>query len=68
MSKQTLGGCLYFLTFIDDYSRKVWAFAVKAKDHVLDVFKHLRVSLEKEKRIQLKCVRTNNGGKGRGYF
>ena len=34
MPFMSLGGALYFVTFIDDYSRKVWAYAVKRKDKV----------------------------------
>lgn len=37
MNARTLGGALDFVTFIDDHSRKVWAFALKSKDPVLDV-------------------------------
>ncbi|KAG8377494.1 hypothetical protein BUALT_Bualt08G0038700 [Buddleja alternifolia] len=29
---KTLGGVVYFVTFIDDFSRKVWCFALKSKD------------------------------------
>lgn len=36
---RTLGGALYFVTFIDDCSRKLWTYALKSKDQVLDVFK-----------------------------
>ena len=32
MQTRTLGGALYFVTFIDDHSGKVWAFALKSKD------------------------------------
>ena len=38
MQSNNLGGALYYVTFIDDYSRKVWAYALKSKDQVLDVF------------------------------
>ena len=36
---RTLGGVLYFVIFIDDYSRKIWEYILKSKDQVLDVFK-----------------------------
>ncbi len=39
IGERSLGGASYFVTFIDDYSRKVWAFALKSKDQVLHVFK-----------------------------
>lgn len=34
------GGALYFVTFIDDHSRKLWVYSLKSKDQVLDVFKN----------------------------
>ena len=39
MKTRAVGGALYFVTFIDDHSRKVWGFALKTKDQVLDAFK-----------------------------
>ena len=32
MKTSTLGGSLYFATFIDDHSRKLWAYTLKHKD------------------------------------
>lgn len=32
MIEKSLGGALYFVTFIDDHSRKVWLFLLKSKD------------------------------------
>ena len=29
MKTRTLGGCSYFVTFIDDHSRKVWVYTFK---------------------------------------
>jgi transposase InsO family protein len=68
MNTKTLGGALYYVTFIDDHSRKVWIFALKIKDQVLDVFKAFHMKLERETGRQLKCVRADNGGEYRGPF
>jgi len=68
MSDESISGCSYFITFIDDHSRKVWAFVWKSKDQVLDMFKHLHASVERETCRLLKCVRANNGGEYRGPF
>ena len=46
MTEKYLGGASYFVTFIDDYSRKVWVFLLKTKDQVLDMFKQFHVKLE----------------------
>ena len=32
MQSNTLGGALYYVTFIDDHSRKMWSYALKSKD------------------------------------
>ena len=68
MQTRTRGGALYFVTFIDDCSRKVWIFALKSKDQVLDVFKDFHVKVERGTGRQLKCVRADNGGEYRGPF
>ena len=36
---ETLGGNTYFVTFIDDASRKVWVYVLKTKDQVFEHFK-----------------------------
>ena len=36
------GGALYFATFIDDHSRKIWVYPLKSKDQMLDVFKQFQ--------------------------
>ena len=68
MQTRTVGGALYFVTFIDDHSIKVWGFALKTKDKVLDSFKELHARLERETRRKLKAVRANNSGEYRGPF
>ena len=68
MSDRSISGCSYFVTFIDDHSRKVWDFVLKSKDQVLDVFKHLHASVEREICTLLKCVRVDNGGEYMGPF
>ncbi|KAL6318079.1 hypothetical protein AAG906_035224 [Vitis piasezkii] len=68
MQSNTLGGELYYVTFIDDHSRKVWAYALKSKDQVLDVFKYFHVKVERKTGKQLKSVRADNGGKYRRPF
>lgn len=51
---------LIFLTFIDDHSKKVWAFVLKSKIQVLDVFKYLHTSVERDTCKLLKCVRADS--------
>ncbi|GJZ81343.1 putative RNA-directed DNA polymerase [Tanacetum coccineum] len=68
MKTKTLGGCSYFVTFIDDHSRKVWVYTLKTKDQVLDVFKQFHALVERQTRKKLKCIRTDNGGEYIGPF
>ncbi|KAB5561355.1 hypothetical protein DKX38_006312 [Salix brachista] len=64
----SLGGALYFVSFIDHHSRKIWATCLKSKDQVLDVFKDFHARVERETGRKLKCVRADNGGEYRGPF
>ena len=62
------GGCLYFVTFIDNHSRKLWVYTLKSKDHVLDLFKQFQASAERQIGKKLKCIKTDNEGKYLGPF
>ena len=42
----SFGGSSYFVTFIDDYSRRVWVYILKRKDDVLNTF-NLRTIVRK---------------------
>jgi len=66
MRTKTFGGGLYFVTFIDDHSRKIWVYVLKTKDQVLGVFKQFQVSVERETGKKLKC--DDNGGEYCGPF
>ena len=56
MQTRIVGGALYFVTFIDDHSIKVWGFALKTKDQMLDAFKELHDRIERETGRKLKVV------------
>jgi hypothetical protein len=61
MLVRSMGGAKYFVTFIDDFSRKVWVYVLKTKDQVPSVFKQFQVSVERETEKKIKCLRTDNG-------
>ena len=65
MQSNTLGGALYYVTFIDDH---VWVYALKSKDQVLDVFEDFHVKVERQIGKQLKSVRAHTNGEYRGLF
>jgi transposase InsO family protein len=58
----SFGGSSYYVTFIDDYSRKVWVYLLKRKDDVFITFKQFRALVEKSTDRSIKCLRTDNGG------
>ena len=62
MPMVSLGGASYFVTFIDDFSCKVWAYPLKCKDEVLSVFKRFVTLVETETGKRVKCLHFDNGG------
>lgn len=55
-------GKRYLITFIDDYSRKVWVSFLSEKSHALEAFKIFKSSVEKETGCSIKGLRTDRGG------
>jgi transposase InsO family protein len=58
----SLGGSRYYVTFIDDFSRKVWVYFLKNKSDVFETFKKWKAMVETESGLKLKCLRSDNGG------
>ena len=42
MSSSSLGGYAYYVSFIDDFSRKTWVYFMKNKDAVFSKFKEFK--------------------------
>ena len=38
----SMGGCRYYVTFIDDHTRKTWVYFMKEKSEVFTHFQHFR--------------------------
>lgn len=55
------GGKKYFLSIIDDYSRKVWVYALARKDEVFEKFKAFQASIERMTEEKIKSIRTDQG-------
>ncbi|GKV52757.1 hypothetical protein SLEP1_g59325 [Rubroshorea leprosula] len=68
MKDKSLGGATYFVTFVDDFSRKLWAYPLFSKDQVLEKFKEFQAMTERETGRKLKCIRSDNGGEYSGQF
>ncbi|XP_074353008.1 uncharacterized protein LOC141692171 [Apium graveolens] len=58
----SLGGNRYYLTFIDDFSRKSWVYIIKEKSEALDKFKEFKALAEKQSGHYLKVLRSDRGG------
>ncbi|KAI4338269.1 hypothetical protein L6164_016611 [Bauhinia variegata] len=58
----SLGGAKYFVSFIDDYSKRRWVYLIKRKADVFPIFKMYKAHLELESRKKIKCLRSDNGG------
>ncbi|KAL5537520.1 hypothetical protein UlMin_043650 [Ulmus minor] len=53
-------GSIYFVSFIDDYSRKVWVYFMKHKSKVFNVFRQWKAEVENQTGRKLKCIRSDN--------
>ena len=50
------------MSFIGDYSRKVWVYMLKRKDDVFNPFKQFISLVENKISRSIKCLRMNNEG------
>jgi hypothetical protein len=62
---KSIRGCKYYVSFIDDHTRKVWVYFMKHKGEVFQHFFNFKIMVEKEKGVNIKCLRFH--GKGE-YF
>ena len=62
ISVLSLGKNSYFVTFVDDFSRKIWVSIIKQKSEVLEVFKTFKLMDEKQSGNSLKILRIDGGG------
>ncbi|KAK3002524.1 hypothetical protein RJ639_022091 [Escallonia herrerae] len=62
---KSLGGNFYFVSFIDDASRKTWIYAIRQKSDVYHTFKKWKVIVENETGNKVKCLKSDNGGEYR---
>jgi transposase InsO family protein len=56
-------GCKYFLTFIDDLSRRTWVYFLKLKSEFFDEFLSYKALVEKQFGHQIQRLKTDNGAK-----
>lgn len=61
METSSLGGARYFMTLIDDYSKKVFVYFLHKKSDAFEKFKEFKSQVEKQLECSIKCLRSDNG-------
>ena len=61
MSSNSLNGYVYYVSFIDDFSRKKWIYFLKIKDEVFYKFKEFKALIENHTEKKIKTFRSDNG-------
>ena len=59
---RSLGGAKYFVTFIDNFSRKNWVYFMSSKDQVFEKFKLFLHEFKRMSGKKLQILCTDNGG------
>jgi transposase InsO family protein len=62
IASTSLSEYVYYVSFIDDYSRKTWVYLLKSKDKVLGNFKEFKALVENLSERKIKILKSNNGG------
>jgi hypothetical protein len=58
----SLGGSLYYISFIDDFSRKTWIYFLRKKSEVFEKFKEFKSLVENQIDKKIKVLRIDNNG------
>jgi hypothetical protein len=62
MPSSSISGYVYYVSFIDGYSRKTWVYFLKSKDEVFSKFKEFKALIENLSERNIKILRSDNGG------
>jgi hypothetical protein len=62
VSVPSLGKSVYYVSFINDFSRKTWIYFLRKKSEVFDRFKEFKALVENQIEKRIKVLRTDNGG------
>src|ERR1043165_7930307 len=60
--EHTIGGNRYFVSFVDDFSRKFWIYVIQGKDEVFEIFKRFKILVENQSEKKIKVLQTDGGG------
>ncbi|CAL8167989.1 unnamed protein product [Prunus armeniaca] len=56
------GGSHYFVSFVNDFSRRVWVYTMKCKDELLKIFLKWKKMIETQTDRKIKTLISDNGG------
>jgi hypothetical protein len=62
MPSTSISGYVYYVSFIDDYSRKTWVYFLKTKDEVFSKFKEFKALIENLFERKIKILKSDYGG------
>jgi hypothetical protein len=62
MQKNSIGGRVYFLMFIDDFKRKIWIYLLRHKFETFAKFKEFNAEDEKRSGKYVNILRSYGGG------
>ena len=62
VSVPSLGKSVYYVSFIDEFSRNTWIYFLRKKFEVFDRFKEFNALVENHTKKKIKVMRTDNGG------
>jgi hypothetical protein len=62
ISSVSLGGCEYYVTFIDDHSKNTWIYFLKTKREVSKRFQEFKALVENQTGRRIKVLQSDNGG------
>ena len=54
---------IYFLSFLDDCTRKVWVYMMSRKSKVFSKLNFFKALVENQSGHKIKCLKSDNGGK-----
>ena len=62
VSVPSLHNSVYYVSFIDYFSRNTWIYFLRNKSEVFDIFREFKVVVENQTGKKIKALRTDNGG------
>ena len=57
-----MGGARYFVTFVNNFSRKVWLYVLESKGDCFDKFKEFKALVKTQSEYKIKTFLSDNGG------